>query len=449
MPDFHNILFNLKSLTLYRNILQDTVVQAFQKHLEALAGQGETAHPAQTYAGVYHLLAGTCNPLDECDAWQNHLLDLIIHDDNPFSRAAYTSGADYTVFLPAVKRDLLVLQQAFQLSTVIMRDATEQLNYRSSALPGNAGQLPLWTAPPPLPERPAAFARRLLQVKEKMAAEPQWDRLAGLLGDHYAACGCGIYSRYIAFKWQNGSLHGISRPDPVSLDKLIGYQDIREEIINNTRQFLYGYPANNILLYGDRGTGKSSTVKALLNEYWPRGLRLVEVPKRQLAQFPAIIEELHRRKHRFILFVDDLSFEENETAYKDLKALLEGGVEVRPANVIIYATSNRRHLVRETFADRERNTAGREIHAMDSVQEKLSLADRFGMTVIFPTPDQELFLQIAAGLARQRGIAMEQDELRQRALQWSMWHNGRSPRAARQFIDHLEGQLALERKTGG
>jgi predicted AAA+ superfamily ATPase len=307
-------------------------------------------------------------------------------------------------------------------------------------------ELPLWAAPPPAEQECSILNKQYLQIKEYLAAAPTWDKpTAQRLGHHYATYGCGILGRYIAFKWQEGALHGISHPDVITLSALIGYADIREQVIDNTRQFLHGYPANNLLLYGDRGTGKSSTVKALLNEYWPRGLRLVEVPKRQLADYQLIVQQLRYSKHRFILFVDDLSFEENETEFKDLKALLEGGVEDQPGNVLIYATSNRRHLIKETFADRtNKNDTGREIHSMDSVQEKLSLADRFGITVIFPTPDQETFLEIAVGLAQKRQLPLSQQDLRRRALKWSIWHNGRSPRSARQFVDHLEGQLAME-----
>ncbi|MCL2337872.1 MAG: ATP-binding protein, partial [Firmicutes bacterium] len=255
--------------------------------------------------------------------------------------------------------------------------------------------------------------------------------------------GCGILARYEAYKWQDGGLTGVSRPDPVTLSDLVSYEQVRKDIISNTEQFLHGYPANNMLLYGDRGTGKSSTVKALLHAYSAQGLRLVELSKQALTNFPQLMSQLRERNHYFIIFIDDLSFEENETQYKDFKALLEGGLEARPQNMLVYATSNRRHLVRETFADRTTGTAGDEVRAMDSVQEKLSLADRFGITVIFPSPNQELFLEIVSGLAQQRGLTVAAAELRQRALHWSSWHNGRSPRAARQFIDQLQGELAM------
>jgi len=203
---------------------------------------------------------------------------------------------------------------------------------------------------------------------------------------------------------------------------------------------LAGLPANNILLYGDRGTGKSSTVKALLNRYRENGLRMVEVKKSDLADFPRLVRELRTSPQRFVLFVDDLSFEENEVEYKELKAVLEGGLESRPENVVIYATSNRRHLVRERFTDRQPEyPENGEVRPGDTVQEKLSLADRFGVTVLFMAPDKALYLEIVRGLAARRGISWPREELERQALLWEAWQNGRSGRSARQFIDSIWG----------
>lgn len=447
MSNFQPVIEALSGLTVYRNILKDPIVKSVIEHLQALSNPTGAIHPAHSYGKVYHMLAMTQNPLTESDAWQNHLLELILSDVNPFSRAAYAPGDDcYSVFNPAVHWDLSILQRLFEISAGDIHSTTVQvLNNCFPVL--HCPPLPLWAAPRPQAGDRSGLHIRRVQMKRELAAARRWDKLAEQLAHYYATYGCGIFGRYIAFKWQNGVLQGVDRPDPIKLSGLIEYADIREQVIENTRQFLFGYPANNLLLYGDRGTGKSSTVKALLNEYWSQGLRLVEVPKKQLPDYQSIVQELRHNKHRFILFVDDLSFEENETEFKDLKALLEGGIEDRPGNVLIYATSNRRHLIKETFADRVKNNTGGEIHAMDSVQEKLSLADRFGITVIFPTPDQETFLKIAVGLAEQRGLPLPQQELRQRALKWSMWQNGRSPRSARQFVDQLEGQLAMENQA--
>jgi uncharacterized protein len=232
-------------------------------------------------------------------------------------------------------------------------------------------------------------------------------------------------------------LRAVLEPDPVRLVELVGYEREREPLLRNTERFLTGLPAHHALLYGLPGTGKSSTVKAVLNEYADRGLRLVEVAKEDLGALPRVLEALRGRGPRFVIFVDDLSFEEHEVEYKSLKALLEGSVEKSPENVRVYATSNRRNLVRERFSEREDD-----VHARDTTQEKLSLAARFGLRVTFAVPDQGRYLEIITGLARQRGIEIPEAELVERATLWDRWHAGRSGRTARQFVDELEAELA-------
>jgi predicted AAA+ superfamily ATPase len=234
----------------------------------------------------------------------------------------------------------------------------------------------------------------------------------------------------------------VDEPDPVRLADLVGYERVREPLLTNTERFLAGLPAHHALLYGMPGTGKSSTVKAVLNEYADRGLRLVEVAKEDLEALPRVLESLRARAPRFVIFVDDLSFEENEVEYKALKALLEGSVEEPPGNVRIYATSNRRNLIRERFSERDEGGVGDDVHARDTMQEKRSLSARFGLRVTFPTPDQRQYLEIVAGLACQRGIAMPEEELNERAILWERWHAGRSGRTARQFVDELEAELS-------
>jgi predicted AAA+ superfamily ATPase len=195
------------------------------------------------------------------------------------------------------------------------------------------------------------------------------------------------------------------------------------------------------LIYGERGTGKSSTVKALLHAYEQRGLRLVELDKDHLADMTRVLALLRDHPQRFLLFVDDLSFEEQETEYKALKSALEGRIEAWPANVLLYVTTNRRHLVKERFTDRETADEG-EIRPRDTMEEKLSLADRFGLQVAFPSPDQNRYVAVATALARAQGMTMAEDELRRRAIQWALWHNGRSCRSARQFVDDLIGEIS-------
>ena len=204
-----------------------------------------------------------------------------------------------------------------------------------------------------------------------------------------------------------------------------------------------GYPALNILLYGSRGSGKSSLVKSLLQAFSKRGLRLIEVSKSELKDLPVIVEKLRNLPQKFILFVDDLSFEEDDDAFKALKVVLEGSLTAKAKNVAVYATSNRRHLIREFFSDRPHPSDGEEVHAWDTLQEKLSFSDRFGLTLTFEPANQETYLTIVRHLAQKANINLSQEVLEFRAKQWATRHNGRSGRSARQFIDYLQGELII------
>lgn len=259
------------------------------------------------------------------------------------------------------------------------------------------------------------------------------------LADFYGKRGVGIFGKFSSFIWSsaNRQFKPVLNPDHITFQDLTGYESQKNTLIQNTLQFLKGLPANNILLYGDRGTGKSSSIKALNNQFGGEGLRIIEVSKEDLSDFAIITQILQQRGLKFILYVDDLSFEAGDQ-YKHLKAVLEGGLEVRPANVLLYATSNRRHLIKETFADREE-----ELHGNDVVQEKLSLSDRFGITLTYSTPDQEEYLVIVKHLSEQRNIDLPWKEIESRAIQWERHQNGRSGRTAKQFVDQLEGELGL------
>jgi predicted AAA+ superfamily ATPase len=426
-------------LTVLRSVLEDSIGDAMLAFLRTLDQPAGAA--AEVYGRLYRLLAeaaelgepGSCD-----DAWQSHLLRRLVTDVNPVSRKAERAGAHAisAALLDAVRHDLRCLQTLYHFdarqAAAAMADLAQEL----------LGSWPQWSGFAPLGAGPAAppLARQFAEVQD-------WATLAEALADHYAEAGAGIFALYRAFRWVrmgpgDGRLVGVAPCDPISLDQLIGYQTERGLILKNTEHFLAGLPANNVLLYGERGTGKSSTIKALLNAYGARGLRLVEVPKHALGDYLKIVALLRGRRERFILFVDDLSFSEQETYYKDLKAILEGSLEARPDNVLVYATSNRRHLVAERFSDRDA-TPDAEIRIMDTVQEKLSLSDRFGLTVVFQAPDEQRYLEIVQGLAQQRGVDLAPAELRRQALQWVAWHNGRSGRTARQFVDFLAAEQAL------
>ena len=224
------------------------------------------------------------------------------------------------------------------------------------------------------------------------------------------------------------------------LDDLVGYEQQKKELRRNTEAFLRHRPANNVLLYGDAGTGKSTSVKALINEYYDQGLRMIEIYKHQFGALSAILGQVKNRNYRFIIFIDDLSFEENEVEYKYLKAVIEGGVETRPDNVLIYATSNRRHLIRETWNDRSDMEHNGDVHRSDTMEEKLSLASRFGVAINYSAPTPKEYQAIVRSLAGRRGITLEDGELMARANTWEIRHGGYSGRAAQQFIHYLEGE---------
>ena len=282
----------------------------------------------------------------------------------------------------------------------------------------------------------AVFDRmeRILERVERLITPP----------DEETGCDMSLFRDYIAFRWgrhgKGGRLTPVDHPHLFDLDDLVGIDDAKEELIRNTAQFTAGYPANNVLLWGERGTGKSSCIKGLLRPFAPRGLRMVEVQKGDLLEITEILRLLRGAPWRFILFCDDLAFDEGEVSYRELKAILEGGIEARPENVLLYATSNRRHLMPEPMND----NLGREIHPEEAVSEKLSLADRFGLTLSFYPFSQDTYLSIVERYAERMGLAIERDRLRSEALRWALFKGQRSGRSARQFMDDLAGRLAME-----
>ena len=273
---------------------------------------------------------------------------------------------------------------------------------------------------------------------DKLPFLPRWETKAIDLHAAYAQRmsevgkkGYGMFAKHHVFTVENGQLVPVRYPDPQRLDELPGYEQEREKVIANTRALLAGMPANNVLLYGDAGTGKSSTVKAIANEFAADGLRLVEVKKNQLYQIPDLMDKLAANPLKFILFIDDLSFTANDDNFAALKAILEGSVGGRARNIAVYATSNRRHLIKETLSDR----TGDDIHEADTRQELMSLSARFGLTVTFQRPEKARFEVILTELAKQHGIEMPHDELLTKAEAFAIRAGGRSPRVAKQFIE--------------
>lgn len=375
------------------------------------------------------------------------IINNIIHDDNAFSKASELNTFQVIddFIIKSAKNDLNGLQFICEFSPSLLKRHLLKSSSVESFETEVIENLPEWNSYNNKNINTHVLAQN--EIENIFVSGNKWNNNVELLSTFHNKNGRGIFACFKAFIWKRfeseNILTGVASPDPIALQDLVSYDLERSEVINNTLQFLKGFPANNILLYGDRGTGKSSTVKAILNEYYTQGLRLIEVSKSHLIDFPEIIVGLKDRKQKFIIFVDDLSFDDNEQNYNSLKAVLEGGIESKPSNVLIYATSNRRHLIKEKFSDRAGFQSGNvddEVRSADTMQEKLSLSDRFGITVVFSSPNKDKYLEIVEGLAVKRGLTFDKYNLIKEALKWELWYNGRSPRTARQFIDWLEGE---------
>ncbi len=366
---------------------------------------GDGGEQVRAYAALFRL-AAPYGSLRRC------ITQAVLTADNLFTKAA---AAGETALLPSavlrgVKSDLALLETAAKLtSEELIALAEGETAAVLQALP----QWELGTDEPPLTENWTAHL-------EDLAA---WHRENGY----------GVFAQYAAFTWRDGALQPITSLNTIRLTDLKRYERQRQQAIDNTLSFLSGYPANNLLLYGDRGTGKSSTVHALLNEYRERGLRMLEIAKSDIPDLTRIREQLAESPMKFIIFIDDLSFDAHEDSFGALKAALEGSLSGRQANTLIYATSNRRHLIKENYADRQND-----VHLSDTLQEELSLSERFGLSIYFPNPDKAEFHDITAKIAADRGLNLDEERLLAAAESWARRRGGRSPRCARQFIDYVE-----------
>lgn len=367
--------------------------------------------------------------------WQNYLTFLLITNENSFTLTAEGTGAKDGSVNAFAKHDFSVFMKLFHYDFQEIEDAlgidcfSVITNYKA------------------IPKKERMYNRNVSEkvrtLSRALADSKDVEEFFSHMNDFYRQVGLGMLGLNKAFRIRRESeaqlsLLPINNMDEVKLDDLVGYELQKQKLVENTENFVKGLPANNCLLYGDSGTGKSTCIKAIVNQYYDKGLRMIEIYKHQFKDISTVIAKIKNRNYRFIIYMDDLSFEEFETEYKFLKAVIEGGVESKPENVLIYATSNRRHLIRETYEDRSDMEVTNDMHRSDTMQEKLSLVNRFGVTIAFQRPDKKEFNHIVAALyARGNYNGLSEEELLAEANKWELSHGGLSGRTAEQFIRYI------------
>lgn len=383
----------LDSLTIFRQLLSDPVIGGFQ-NLIFYMGEKDVQAQVDAYC---EFTSALYQKTPNLSAYINYL----IYNDENFYVKEKAAGKNVSyVVEAALEAELATLQMLADMTSLSIKEA---IDYK--------GFLPDWEN---------AYIDLKADYKERIEKLPQ--------------TGYGMYSKFTTFHLVDGRIAPVHYPDPQSLDQLFGYERERGLIMKNTEALVNGEGASNMLLYGDAGTGKSSTIKAVCNHFADQGLRLLEIKKNELYQIPYVVEELSANPLKFVIFIDDLSFTANDDNFSALKAILEGSVTTCGKNIAIFATSNRRHLVKETMGER----SGDELHINDTLQETMSLAARFGLTITFQRPEKDAYLDIVKNLAAEYGIEMEEDELFRKAEAHAIRRSGRSPRVAKQFIELLK-----------
>lgn len=370
----------------------------------------------------------------EGNLWHNFLTFLMVNNENAYSTACEIRGSvegsinqialhDFRIMKSLFDFDLSVLEEYFAVECMDAVKDYVSINGNSKIFNKR------------IRDRICGLTKQLEQAKTA-------EQFKEFVTDFYRDFGVGKLGLHKAFRIEHGEdgteIVPITNIAHVKLDDLVGYEIAKKKLTDNTEAFVNGKEANNCLLYGDAGTGKSTSIKAIANQYYEKGLRLIEIYKHQFANLNDVIAQIKNRNYKFIIYMDDLSFEEFEIEYKYLKAVIEGGLEKKPDNVLIYATSNRRHLIRETFSDKEE--VREDMHTSDTVQEKLSLYARFGVSIYFGAPTKMEFQEIVCTLAEKYNIQMEKEELLLEANKWELSHGGLSGRTAQQFINYLAGR---------
>lgn len=429
----------ISKLVIYREFEEDSIllnlVSIFEDY-EKKAVSNENLI-TRIYEEIHKLLDIATQYGFDKNLWHNYLTFLLITNENPFSITCEKVGAsigktvnhfakgDFKIFKKLFDFSFKQIEKDLEIDCFTTICHYEAVGKKERMYNKNVS------------EKVQALSEKIEQAKDE-------NDIFELVTEFYRAYGVGMFGLNKAFRIVSGEKGAIFQPinntEQVLLDDLIGYEIQKKKLVDNTKAFVEGREANNCLLFGDAGTGKSTSIKAIINEYYDQGLRMIEIYKHQFRDLSSVIAQIKNRNYRFIIYMDDLSFEEFEIEYKFLKAVIEGGLETKPDNVLIYATSNRRHLIRETWSDRS-DMSKDELHRSDTMQEKLSLVSRFGITINYSKPTQKEYYEIVVELAKKYPtITLSEEELCAEANKWELSHGGISGRTAQQFIDYLAGK---------
>lgn len=431
----------VSKLLMYGDMPKDSILMQLSDIFKQMDQDTQSRDELVTriFTQVKHLLQVATDYGFDKNLWHNYLTYLLITDENPFSLTCEKVGAndgsvnffakgDFKAFKALFDFDFSEIEERLGIDCFTRLSQYKAIGKKELMYNKNVS------------EKVQALSERL----EKTANE---DEFFDVVTDFYKAYGVGMFGLNKAFRIASRTENHvefcpINNMDTVMLDDLVGYEIQKKKLVDNTEAFVQGRKANNVLLFGDSGTGKSTSIKAIVNAYYDQGLRMIEIYKHQFRDLSNVIAQIKNRNYRFIIYMDDLSFEEHEIEYKFLKAVIEGGVETKPENILIYATSNRRHLIKETWNDRSDVENSNGMHRSDTMEEKLSLVNRFGVTINYSKPSQKEYFEIVFELAHKAGIKMGEDELKLEANKWELSHGGISGRTAQQFINHLMGLQA-------
>ncbi|MCY6354732.1 ATP-binding protein [Clostridium sp. ZS2-4] len=430
----------IAKLIIYGDLKEDSILyqmgEIFRKFENKDVGSAEIIKDC--YKQIKRILEIATDYGFNKNLWHNYLTFLLITNENPFSITCEKVGANVGSVNMFAKNDFKVFKSLFHYDFSIIED---ELGIDCFSM---------------ISDYKAIVKKELMYNKnvsekvqvlsEKLEGARDENEFFDYVTGFYKAYGVGVFGLNKAFrisKKEEGKVEfcPINNMDKVVLDDLIGYESQKKALIDNTEAFVEGRKANNVLMFGDSGTGKSTSVKAIVNQYYDRGLRMIEIYKHQFKDLSTVISQIKNRNYSFIIYMDDLSFEDFEIEYKFLKAVIEGGVETKPENILIYATSNRRHLIKETWNDCSDMEHNGELHRSDTMEEKLSLVNRFGVTIYFSKPSKKEFNSIVVELAKKMNLDIPEEKLIAEANKWEMQHNGVSGRTAQQFINYLAGTI--------